>query len=200
MYWTCIGHVLDMYWTCLDMFYTCCGHVLDMFWTCLVHGHVLDMFWICFGHVLDMFWTCFGYVLDMFWICLDMFWICLDMFWICFGHVLDMFRICFGHHGCQVPVPQKLFFELFRKYRTALGSDPCAWFTPEPRFRFVPQVPSQCTCPVQARIARFNISQLSPVRLVRPVARFASARFEPGCYPVASATCQSSSIRRTWGM
>ena len=46
------------------MFWTCVGHVLDM--CCICFGYVLDMFWTCVGHVLDMFWTCLGYVLDMF--------------------------------------------------------------------------------------------------------------------------------------
>ena len=46
------------------MFWTGVGHVLDMFGTCF--GYVLDMFWTCFGHVLDMFWTCVGHEWDMF--------------------------------------------------------------------------------------------------------------------------------------
>ena len=57
MFWTCVGHVLDMEWICF-------GYVLDMFWICF--GYVLDMCWIYFGYVLDMFRTCFGHDWDMF--------------------------------------------------------------------------------------------------------------------------------------
>ena len=63
MVWTCVGHVLDMFW----VRFGCFGYVLD----------VLDMFWARFLYILDMCWTCLGYVLDIF----------LDMFGICFGYV-----------------------------------------------------------------------------------------------------------------
>ena len=48
MFWTCFGHVWDMFGTWL-------GHVWDMFGTCV--GHVLDICWTCFGHDWDMFGT-----------------------------------------------------------------------------------------------------------------------------------------------
>ena len=67
-FWTCFGHVLDMF-----------RHVLDMFGTCV--GHVLDMFWTCFGHVLYKFRTCFGQVLDN---KLDTIWPIFEPY---FGHV-----------------------------------------------------------------------------------------------------------------
>ena len=64
-----LGWILETLSMYFDICWTCLGHVWDMFGTCLGYFrcHVLGMSWTYFGHVLDMFGTCFGYVLSKFW-------------------------------------------------------------------------------------------------------------------------------------
>ena len=92
----------------MDMYWTCCGHVADMF--VIYFTHILDICWTCFGHVLHMSWICFGYILDMCWICSGY---VLDMFWTYFGYVSDMFWKCFGHvldvMGAKYPYRRSYF-------------------------------------------------------------------------------------------